>query len=77
MYILSCSDNSLYTGITVDVERRLYEHNNTNKGARYTRARRPVKLIYQEPCINRSEASQRELQIKKLTRSQKLAMINS
>ena len=77
VYILSCSDNSLYTGITVDVERRLYEHNNTNKGARYTRARRPVKLIYQEPCINRSEASQRELQIKKLTRSQKLAMINS
>lgn len=77
MYILSCSDKSLYTGITVDVERRLNEHNNSNKGARYTRARRPVKLIYQESCVNRSEASQRELQIKKLTRSQKLAMINS
>lgn len=77
VYILSCSDKSLYTGITVDVERRLNEHNNSNKGARYTRARRPVKLIYQESCVNRSEASQRELQIKKLTRSQKLAMINS
>lgn len=77
VYILRCADDSLYTGITIDVERRLYEHNNDNlKGARYTRARRPVKLIYQENCEDRSAASQREYQIKKLSRQQKLALIN-
>lgn len=77
VYILRCADDSLYTGITIDVERRLNEHNTDNlKGARYTRARRPVKLIYQENCQDRSDASQREYQIKKLSRQQKLALIN-
>ena len=78
VYIVRCADDSLYTGITMDVERRLNEHNtDNNKGARYTRARRPVKLIYQEACLNRSDASQREYQIKALPRAEKLALINS
>ncbi|MBX2848275.1 MAG: GIY-YIG nuclease family protein [Acidiferrobacterales bacterium] len=78
VYILRCADDSLYTGITINVSRRLSEHNSDNKkGARYTRARRPVELIYQEKCQNRSDASQREHQIKQLSRSQKLALIES
>lgn len=77
VYILRCSDNSLYTGITIDLDRRLLEHNGDNqKGARYTRARRPVKLVYQEHFDNRSLASQRESALKKLSRQQKLALIN-
>lgn len=78
VYILRCADNSLYTGITTDVERRVNEHNSNNiKAARYTRARRPVKLIYQENCQGRSDASQREHQIKKMSRQQKLALIKA
>ncbi|MFO8025343.1 GIY-YIG nuclease family protein [Thiohalophilus sp.] len=73
--MLQCSDNSLYTGITIDPERRILEHNQDNKlGARYTRARRPVKLVYQEPCASRSMAAKREAEIRKLTRQQKLAL---
>ena len=78
VYILRCADDSLYTGITTDVIRRVDEHNNdNNKGARYTRARRPVELIYQESHDDRSNASQREHSIKQLSRQQKLAMISS
>ncbi|MDB4511985.1 GIY-YIG nuclease family protein [Arenicella sp.] len=78
MYILRCADDSLYTGITIDVLRRVNEHNNDNtKAARYTRVRRPVKLVYQENCHDRSAASQREYQIKQLNRLQKLALITS
>ncbi len=78
VYIVRCADDSLYTGITIDIVRRVDEHNSDNtKGARYTRARRPVKLIYQENCQDRSTASQREYQIKKMSRPQKLAMIES
>ena len=75
VYILKCADNSLYTGITVDKERRILEHNKSNKGAKYTRSRRPVTLVYFETYENRSSASKRESEIKKLTRSQKLMLI--
>ena len=75
-YMLRCADNSLYTGVTTDLERRLHEHNHCDKkGARYTRVRRPVKLVYSEPCENRAHACQREAAIKKLTRPQKLKLL--
>ena len=78
VYILRCADNSLYTGITTDVERRLNEHNHDNKkGAKYTRVRRPVVKVYEETCINRAEASRREYQVKKLTRDKKQQLILS
>jgi len=75
VYILKCSDGSLYTGITVDLDRRLNEHNNSKKGAKYTRARRPVQMMYSERCENRSLASKREAAIKKLSRSEKLTLL--
>ncbi len=76
VYILKCSDDTLYTGITTDLERRLTEHNQTEKGAKYTRARRPVELIYSEKQPNRSDASKREYFIKKLSRVKKLKLTN-
>ena len=75
VYILECSDESLYTGITKDVAKRLNEHNTSHKGAKYTKARRPLKLLYQEPSLDRSSASKREYAIKKLTRLKKLQLI--
>ena len=76
VYILQCADKTLYTGITTDIERRVEEHNSDNKkGARYTRVRRPVSLVYQESCENRSDASTREYQLKKLPRSKKLRLV--
>jgi len=76
VYILRCNDNSLYTGITVEPQRRLEEHNRGDKqAARYTRGRRPVTLVYQEYCANRAIAARREAAIKKLSRQQKLALI--
>ncbi len=78
VYMLRCADDSLYSGITKDIDRRLDEHNNDNKkGARYTRARRPVVLVYQEPCDDRAVASQREYQLKKLNREQKNVFLES
>jgi putative endonuclease len=75
VYMLQCSDNSLYTGITTDINRRIEEHNGNNKkGARYTRSRRPVSLVYQESCDNRAQASAREYQLKQLTRTEKLKL---
>ena len=74
--MLRCADESLYTGITNELDRRLTEHNTDNrKGARYTRARRPVTLVYQENCESRSQASQREWALKQLSRAQKLQLI--
>lgn len=70
IYIVECCDGSLYTGITNDLEKRLIAHN-TGKGAKYTSARRPVKLIYSEGVANRSEASKREIAIKRLNREAK------
>ncbi len=76
VYILECKDGSLYTGITKDIAKRLEEHNSSDKGAKYTKARRPVKLLYEEASDNRSTASKREYAIKKLTRLKKLQLIN-
>ena len=76
VYILHCADGTLYTGITVDLERRLQEHNGDNTlGARYTRIRRPVTLAYFESADSRATAASREAAIKKLNRGQKLQLI--
>ena len=75
IYILQCADDTLYTGITTDLIRRIDEHNHSAKGAKYTRARRPVVLVYSESCESRSSASSRELELKKLSRKQKLKLI--
>jgi len=75
LYILRCSDQTLYTGITKDLQRRVKEHNFSSLGARYTRGRRPVKLIYSKKFTNRSAASQEEFRVKKLSRKQKVAII--
>ena len=75
-YIVKCSDNSLYTGITTDLERRVNEHNSSNKGAKYTKTRRPVKLVYNETHTDRSSSSKRESVIKKLSRTDKLKIIH-
>lgn len=77
IYILECSDKTLYTGITTDLERRISEHNSSNLWAKYTRARRPVKLVYFEKLENRSLASKRELEIKKMNKKQKNELINA
>jgi putative endonuclease len=73
--MLRCADGSLYTGITTDLERRIAEHNGDGPaGARYTRSRRPVQLVYRESAISRSAASQREAALKRLDRARKLAL---
>ena len=78
VYILRCADLTLYTGIAKNIEKRLIEHNTDNvKGAKYTRVRRPVELVYTENCDSRSSASKREYAIKKLTRDKKLLLITS
>lgn len=76
LYILECADQTLYTGITVDLERRLREHNHSKIGAKYTKARRPVKLVYSKKFANRSLASKAENKMKLLSRKQKTAVIN-
>lgn len=76
IYLVRCADGALYTGVAMDVARRIAEHNGKGTGgARYTRARRPVKLVYQEPAANRSIACKREYRIKQLNRREKLALI--
>lgn len=77
VYIVECSDGSLYTGITTDLERRIHDHNHNPRGARYTRAKRPVNMVYSQTALDRSEASKREAAIKKLPRSEKLALIKA
>jgi putative endonuclease len=78
LYIVACRDGSYYTGIAVDVSRRLMQHNGEKgKGARYTAARRPVTLVYQAPFPSRSAALKEEARIKALTRAQKDALIAS
>ncbi len=75
VYMLECADGTLYTGITTDLERRLEEHNSSDKGAKYTRARRPVNLVYSEKYPDRSSASKREYAIKKrMSKEQKLRL---
>lgn len=76
VYLLRCADGSFYAGITTDVERRVAEHNtNDLLGASYTRGRRPVELAYLEGADSRSAATRRELALKKMPRSKKLALI--
>jgi putative endonuclease len=76
VYIVRCSDGSLYTGIAMDVARRVVEHNtNDVLAARYTRSRRPVMLAYQEQCNTRSAASKREYEIKQMDKKKKLMLI--
>ena len=74
MYVVECSDRTLYTGYTTDVGRRLKTHN-SGKGAKYTRARLPVKLIYSEAFDSKSEAMSAESLFKKKSREKKLAYI--
>ena len=76
VYIGRCNDSTLYTGYTVNLKKRLDSHNSSN-GAKYTRGRLPVSLIYYEKFGSASEALKREYQIKNMTRKQKLKMINS
>ncbi len=75
IYLLLCNDGTLYTGITNNLDNRIKKHN-SGKGAKYTRARLPVKLYCYKECMNRSEASKEEYRIKKLKRSDKLNLIN-
>lgn len=78
VYLLQCNDQSLYVGITTDLQRRLQEHNGlTPGGARYTRSRRPVRLVWSEPSDSRSAAAQREAAIRKLSRMQKERLIQA
>jgi putative endonuclease len=75
VYILECKDKSLYTGITTDIARRFKEHQN-GKGAKYTGAKKAVKVVYTERKLNRSTASKREAAIKKFSRQEKLNLIH-
>jgi putative endonuclease len=75
-YILECSDKTLYIGVTNDLDKRLEKHN-TGKGAKYTRGRAPVKLLYSQPFASKSDACKEEYRLKKLTREEKLALIKS
>jgi len=76
VYIVACSDSTLYTGIAKDVQERVKEHNSSKKGAKYTKARRPVTLCYVEEYVDRSSASKREYAIKQLSRKEKLKLIS-
>lgn len=77
VYILRCADDTLYTGITTDINKRIEQHNGAhNKGAKYTRNRQPVQLVYQETSHSRSDASKREYSIKSLKKIQKECLID-
>jgi putative endonuclease len=75
VYILQCADNSLYTGITNDLDRRMAEHA-AGKGAKYTKSRGPFRLVYSETCQDRAEASRRETAIKAMDRGKKLLLFS-
>ena len=75
VYIVECSDATLYTGIAVDVAKRINEHNTSDKGAKYTKTRRPVTLVYKEEHPDRSSATKREMEIKRLSRGKKLKLL--
>ena len=76
MYVVECVDGTLYTGITTDLKRRLNEHNYGSRGAKYTRSRRPVKYRMTTLCSSHSDAAKEENKFKKLSRKQKLEIIN-
>ncbi len=75
VYIIQCADNTLYTGITPDIKNRIKTHNQ-GKGAKYTRGRTPVRLVYQKKCADKSAALKREIEIKKMARKKKMALLN-
>jgi putative endonuclease len=75
VYILRCADDTLYTGITTNLERRVDEHNSAKAGAKYTRSRRPVEIVYHETVNDRSQALKREYQIKRLSLQGKRSLI--
>ena len=77
VYIVRCADQTLYTGITTDLKRRLAEHNTSPLSAKYTRTRRPVNLVYSASFESKSAASKEEFRIKRLSRTGKLAMIGA
>ncbi len=77
VYIVRCNDNSFYTGVTTNLNRRINEHNTAKVGAKYTKSRRPVTMVYNESHPSRSEACKREYQIKQLSLKKKLELINS
>ena len=76
MYVVECADGTLYTGITNNMERRLLEHNFGMRGAKYTRSRRPVRLVFSIECASHSEAAKKEAKFKKLKKQDKLRIIN-
>jgi putative endonuclease len=75
VYILECSDKTFYTGSTIDISKRLHQHNNLKSGAHYTKLRRPVILKYFEKCENFKEMRKREIAVKKLSREKKIEML--
>lgn len=75
VYVVRCADDTLYTGSTVHLEKRLRAHNNSKAGAKYTRSRRPVVLVYVEEVKDLATARSREAEIKRMTRKQKLILI--
>jgi len=78
VYMVRCSDGSLYTGVTTDINRRVHEHNNTKKGSKYCRSRRPVELVYRQGGFeSRGHAQQRERKIKLLSKKEKEALTTS
>ena len=76
VYVLKCRGGELYTGCTVDLERRVAQHNQ-GTGSKYTRSRRPVSLVYSEPCGSRSRALKRELEIKQMSRREKVRLVQT
>lgn len=77
LYIIKCADKTLYTGIAKDVNKRVIEHNTSDLGAKYTKVRRPVKLVYTKRFRSRSTAMKAEAKIKKLSRAEKLELIKT
>ena len=77
MYVVECSDGTLYTGITTNIRRRILEHNFGMRGAKYTRSRRPVKLKFSMECEDHSDAARKESRFKKLTKAEKIRIINA
>lgn len=77
VYIVKCADDTLYTGVTTDLDRRVAEHNDSSKGAKYTRGRGPVELVYSCTAKDKAEACKEEFRIKALSRAEKLLLISS
>ncbi len=75
VYIVRCNDGTFYTGVARDLNRRIQQHNHGNAGAKYTRARRPVELVYHETAADRSSAQQREYRVRKLSVAEKRQLI--